>query len=216
MSVLHDSSPCGSPRPATPALLVLLKHPTPGRVKTRLAAEMGDAAAAELYDGWITRVFEQVQPLRPAVRMIALYAGAAVEAFAPWRDLADAWIAQSGGSLGERLARGFEQAFAAGGPVAAIGTDCLDINAELVRSAFAALAQRDAVFGPTFDGGYYLVGLARPLASFFDGVPWSTADTYRAHTERCRQRGWTVAELPPRRDIDTAADLAERQAEQSQ
>ena len=88
----------------------------------------------------------------------------------------------------------------------AIGTDCLEIDAAIVHDAFARLESHDAVFGPTPDGGYYLVGKAKNHAGFFDGVPWSTADTLATHLSNCEQRGWSVSLLSQRRDIDTVDD----------
>ena len=187
-------------------LLVLLKYPAPGQVKTRLAESLGPERAAALYRQWIGLVLHHVQPLRGELRVVAYFAGAAPSAFTEWDHLADEWWPQPDGELGARLAAGFERAQQANGPAIAIGTDCLEIDAATVRDAFARLADHDAVFGPTPDGGYYLVGTARHLPEFFASVPWSSADTLSSHLSQCEQRGWFVSLLPTRRDIDTAED----------
>jgi rSAM/selenodomain-associated transferase 1 len=154
-----------------PTLLEFLKYPTPGRVKTRLAAHVGDQRAAELYRDWIGLVLAQVQPLRENVRVVGFFDGGSRTDFARWDSLVDHWLQQPEGDLGDRLRAGFEFAHSGGGSVAAIGTDCLEVDAALLQSAFDLLKEKDAVFGPALDGGYYLVGTARPLVGFFDGIP---------------------------------------------
>jgi rSAM/selenodomain-associated transferase 1 len=193
----------------TAILLVFLKYPRAGAVKTRLAASIGPRRAAALYRGWITLVLTRLQPLRERVRMVGYFDGAACEAFAPWLALADEWWAQPEGDLGERLRAGFAAAHAAGGPVVAVGTDCLELDASLVLAALDALEGHDAVFGPALDGGYYLVGTARELPGFFRDIPWSSPSTLSAHLSRCAANGWSVGLLPARGDIDTADDWRE-------
>jgi rSAM/selenodomain-associated transferase 1 len=189
-----------------PTLLVFLKYPVAGKVKTRLAASIGPERAADLYRQWIGLVFAQLQPLRDQVRIVACYDGVPQHAFAPWHPLADEWWPQPAGDLGRRLHDAFEKAHAHEGPVAAIGTDCLELDALALQQALDILAERDVVFGPATDGGYYLVGTARPLPGFFGGIPWSSPGTLAAHVALCRDQGWSVGLLPVRRDIDTWED----------
>lgn len=189
--------------PDAPAVLVFLKYPEPGRVKTRLAATVGPDRAAELYRGMIGDVLAALQPLRPRARVVGFFDGAPSEAFAPWHASVDEWWPQPAGDLGVRLDEGFRRA---DGPALAVGTDCLDIDAPLLSSAFHALTARDAVFGPAHDGGYYLVGTARYIPTFFDGVPWSSADTLAGHLARCDRRAWSYELLSPLHDIDTHDD----------
>lgn len=190
----------------TATLLVFLKAPIPGRVKTRLAAEIGPDEAARLYRSWISQVLEAIQPLRPGFKIVGYFDGASAADFLDWHHLADEWTRQPPGDLGHRLAVGFQRTHADGSPVLAIGTDCLAIDADLVRAAIDALNDHDAVFGPTPDGGYYLVGTCRHLPGFFDGIRWSSPHTLADHLERCREMTWSVTLLPERADIDTLAD----------
>lgn len=192
-----------------PTLLVFLKYPAAGAVKTRLAAAIGYERAAVDYRQWIGLVLNQLQPLRGAVRIVGCFDGATLNAFAPWDALVDAWWPQPLGNLGERLRAGFEEWRACSDRMAAIGTDCLEIDAPLVKSAFEILTETDAVFGPTLDGGYYLVGTSRDLPGFFEGIPWSTAQALTVHVTLCTQRQWSVGLLPVRRDIDTWEDWLE-------
>jgi hypothetical protein len=193
----------------TATLLVFLKHPTPGKVKTRLAAVLGEQAAADLYAGWIGMVLEQLQPRRNQVQLVSCYTGGVLADFRPWLPLADQWWPQGEGDLGERLAASFHRAHQDGKPVLAIGTDCLEIEPELVMEALTALKTHDAVFGPATDGGYYLVGSARQLVGFFTGIRWSAPQTLADSLAHCQSHNWKVHLLPPRQDIDTWADWQE-------
>src|SRR5262249_29635693 len=108
--------------------------------------------------------------------------------------------ATKGGEGGRRPGEG------GGNRVLAIGTDCLEITAELIQQAITSLATHDAVFGPTPDDGYYLIGTARHIPGFFDGIRWSSLHTLADHTEHCRESSWSFALLPMLTDIDTEDD----------
>jgi rSAM/selenodomain-associated transferase 1 len=187
-------------------VLVFLKYPEPGKVKTRLAAAVGPERAAALYRDWIGAVLGKLQPLRGRAALVGFHDGGPADRFAEWAARVDDWLPQPAGDLGERLAAGFAAAHARGGPVLAVGTDCLDLDAGVLASAIDVLSTRDAVFGPAADGGYYLVGTARHLPGFFDGVRWSSRHTLADHLTRCRERGWSAGLLPQLADIDTWDD----------
>ncbi|MGD9721446.1 MAG: TIGR04282 family arsenosugar biosynthesis glycosyltransferase [Pirellulales bacterium] len=187
-------------------LLVFLKYPAAGRVKTRLAESIGPERAADLYREWIGIVLQNVREVRNAARLVACYDGAPPEAFAPWHGLVDDWWPQPEGGLGDRLDAAFKHWQVGGDPAVAIGTDCLEVDSQLVESAFANLRDNDAVFGPAADGGYYLVGMAQYLPDFFQGVPWSTPRTLSAHQLACEHHHWSFRLLPTLRDIDTLED----------
>jgi glycosyltransferase A (GT-A) superfamily protein (DUF2064 family) len=123
----------------------------------------------------------------------------------PWLPTGFEVIAQRGDGLAERLANAWEDA---GGAGIQIGMDTPQVGpAELDRLS-ALVRPGRAVLGPAVDGGWWVIGLdgVDPHA-VFDGVPMSTAVTGRRQLQRLRALGLTVREAPPRRDIDTAADL---------
>ena len=93
-----------------PTLLVLLKYPAAGHVKTRLAQSLGAERAADHYRRWIGLVFDRLQPLRGTVRIVGFFDGEARQSFAEWEQLADEWWPQPAGDLAARLAAGFERA----------------------------------------------------------------------------------------------------------
>ncbi len=187
-------------------VLVFLKYPEPGKVKTRLAAAVGPERAAALYHEWIGVVLDRLQPLRGRVAVIGFHDGGPADRFAEWSPLVDGWLPQPAGDLGERLEAGFAAAHTRGGPVLAVGTDCLEIDAPLLTAAFDGLWAHDAVFGPATDGGYYLVGTACLWPGFFAGVRWSSPHTLTDHLARCREQGWSVGLLPELADLDTWDD----------
>ena len=194
--------------PRLPTLLVFLKYPTPGQVKTRLAEVIGSEEAARLYRQWISLVLNKLQPLRGDVRLIGYFDGASLDKFDEWRSLADEWWPQPTTDLGLRLDLGFQRAFAAGARgCIAVGTDCLELDVDDVIAAVEALQQHHAAFGPAQDGGYYLAGTQSLLSGFFSGIRMSSPQTLQDHLRRCADSGWSVQLLPCRRDIDSYDDL---------
>ena len=190
-------------------VLVFVKFPSPGRVKTRLAQTVGADRAAELYRDWIGSVLRSLQPLRPEFAIVGYIDGAEKSAFAPWRPLVDDWWPQPSGDLGVRLDDGFRQAHAVARRTVAIGTDCLDIDAHLARGAFDLLDRTDVVFGPARDGGYYLVGSRGRISGLFDEIRWSSPHTLDDQKACCARLGHAWSELPMRCDIDTWEDWRE-------
>jgi rSAM/selenodomain-associated transferase 1 len=190
------------------SLGVFAKAPVPGRVKTRLAQDIGSAAAAAVYrrlgrqvvaaavgSGYRTIVWFTPPAGRDAVR--AWLDGLGAAAFCP----------QGGGNLGTRLVHAFGRSFAAGdAAVVIIGTDAPEVNRRIVAAAFRALRAHDLVLGPSLDGGYYLIGLSAPQPALFRAIPWSTKDVLRATEVRARALGLSFRLLRPLRDVDSARD----------
>ena len=189
-------------------LLVFVKAPRPGAVKTRLAAVLGDQAAAGLY-----RAIAAEEIRRTAARA-GEYARTFFFAPEDARPEIQAWLPdealepQQGRDLGERMARAFDSAFAAGARrVAIVGTDVPSCGREHVLEAFRSLDDHDLVLGPTHDGGYYLIALDRPRPALFQAIPWSTPSVLPATAERAGVLGLGVRMLDPLRDVDTIADV---------
>lgn len=189
------------------ALVMFVKHPRPGAVKTRLAAAIGPQAAAELYRALAEHVLEATAPAGEYERLVF---------FDPPEALADmrAWLpgvrllAQSGDDLGARMSDAFDRAFARGARrVAIVGTDAPGVSRETVTGALAALDAADLVIGPAEDGGYYLVALREPRPELFAGMAWSTPSVAGETRARAAAAGLTVRDLPRRRDVDTVEDL---------
>jgi glycosyltransferase A (GT-A) superfamily protein (DUF2064 family) len=150
-------------------------------------------------------VLTTLQPLRNQARVVGFTSGGPPDRFGEWDSLVDEWLPQPDGDLGARLQEGFAWGLAAG-PTVAIGTDCLDLTAEHVAASIELLESADAVFGPTHDGGYYLVALKCKLRGFFQGIRWSTAYALEDHLAKCKIEGWPVRLTETLDDIDTADD----------
>jgi len=213
-----------SPR-AAELLVVFVKHPEPGWVKTRLAAGVGEAAAVAVYRELVKLTLQAVGDwLRPAAsppsegggRQVWIYfdpenkeaevrawLAASTEGWSPTAH----FVPQPPGDLGKRLESIYQQAFALDSyAVAAIGTDCPGLTAATLKNAFEAVRRADLVLGPALDGGYYLIGLARDYPALFTDIPWSSNHTLAATRAAARHLGLTTAELPALADIDTEED----------
>jgi hypothetical protein len=189
----------------THQLIVLLKAPRPGAVKTRLAQTLGAEAACAAYRQLVGQLLKRIGGIdHVQLRFAPDDAG---EEIRPW--LRPGWSAagQGGGDLGERLARTFQDAFAAGARrVVVIGGDCPEIAAQDIEAAWAALARCDLVLGPAADGGYWLVGLRVMERPLFSGIAWSTGDVLQQTLDCARAAGRTVELLRELHDVDTEAD----------
>ncbi len=185
-------------------LLIFIKNPRLGKVKTRLARTIGDAEALRIY-----------HILLEKTRLAAL--DASVDRWLFYSDFienGDAWagadftkFVQQGDDLGMRMEQAFQQAFAAAASrVVIIGSDCPEISGALLGQAFEALEHADFVLGPSVDGGYYLLGMRAFSPWVFHGIVWSTDSVFSATVARIQAARKTVSLLPVLRDVDTAAD----------
>ena len=190
------------------ALVVFVKHPRPGAVKTRLAASIGPEAAAELYRALAEHVLEATAPAAGEYERLVFFEPAeALEEMRAWLP-GVRLLAQSGGDLGARMADAFVRAFARGASrVALVGTDAPDVTRETAALALSALDAADVVLGPAEDGGYVLVALRAPQPLLFSGIEWSTPRVLEETRARAAAAGLAVRELAPVADLDTLDDL---------
>jgi len=183
-------------------LIVFVKAPRPGAVKTRLAKAIGGPAAAAAYRQLVETLLNQLQGL-----------GGVEVCFSPddaagevqhW--LKEGWSSspQGDGNLGQRLQSAFRRAFQAGAKhVAIIGSDCPAVKVEDIREAWGGLQTHDVVLGPATDGGYWLIGLRQLQPNLFRGVQWSTENVFAATIQRVRHAGLSLHLLRELVDVDT-------------
>jgi rSAM/selenodomain-associated transferase 1 len=183
-------------------LVVIAKEPVPGRVKTRLTPAYTAEEAAGLAEAALADTLGTVARTPAGARTLAL-AGEP----GPWLPPGVRVVRQRGDGLDERLAHAFDDAYD-GRPLVLIGMDTPQVTADLLERAGRALEHSGAVFGPAADGGFWLLGLARPDARLLRGVPMSRPDTGRVQLDRLREAGLSVDVLPRLTDVDTAADAA--------
>ena len=198
----------------TGRLVVFVKSPRPGFVKTRLASTLGDAAACDAYRQLMGTVLRNVSGFS-SVEVRFTPDDARTE-ISQW--LQPAWTAkgQGDGDLGVRLHRAFAENFAErDSPVVVIGSDCPSVTPADIEAAWLSLATHDVVLGPAEDGGYWLIGLRQRRPQLFQNIPWST-DTVLAETQqRARTSGLSVAQLRTLADVDSSDDWSRFQKERS-
>jgi rSAM/selenodomain-associated transferase 2/rSAM/selenodomain-associated transferase 1 len=202
----------GSAPSPSATLKIFAKAPLPGLVKTRLAASIGADAAAAIYRDLVLRTLATAAAARRAgvVGDIELWVAPETEPgqLAGWAaQLEISLHRQLGADLGERMRHALRDSLAAGRCALLIGSDVPGFDVVYLAEAAAALQTHDAVVGPSEDGGYVLIGLARDVDAFAD-VAWSTPEVMAQTRTRLALAGATWKELPRLWDVDTAEDLA--------
>jgi len=193
--------------------MVFLRYPEPGKVKSRLAADIGRQPAADLYARLVRRTLGVVgdfQRTRSRLRVLLFYDPPESEEAVkqgypgPWQ-----FVAQAGCDLGERMAHAFRDAQGRGWQHAVlIGTDIADLQLTDLEDGFQALEEGQAVLGPAADGGYYLIGLNRPCEAVFQSQAWGSESVFERTRATLGTRGFSVKILKQRTDVDREEDLS--------
>lgn len=185
-------------------LIVMLKEPRPGRVKTRLGRDIGMVGAAWWFRHQTARLLRRLDNPRWQL-ILAVAPDHAGLASRVWPAHLPR-LPQGPGDLGDRMARLLRSQ--PPGPACIIGGDIPGVRPRHIARAFAALGRHDAVFGPAPDGGYWLIGLKRsapPPPGFLHDVRWSTR--HALTDSRASLPGARIALIDTLQDIDTGADL---------
>ncbi len=190
------------------ALVIFAREPKLGKVKTRLARDVGEAEALRLYKSFVRQTLKLASSLKNLDRYI-YYAGS--NASMPFlRQFKNRFILkqQRGGNLGTRMYNAFDHLFKAGyQKVIIIGTDCLEITKKDIQTAYKRLDRADYVLGPTYDGGYYLIGAKLAHRSVFQGITWGTKTVFNQTKAKIVRCGKSLKVIPKKSDIDYLADL---------
>lgn len=185
------------------ALIVFIKNPLLGKVKTRLAKTAGAEKALEVY-----------QALLRHTRAVCEVVHA--ETFVFYHDFinkTDEWQKfsrrlQTGNDLGEKMSNAFAEIFASGNSrVVIIGSDCMEISPAIIQDAFDSLHQHDVVIGPAADGGYYLLGMKQVHPQLFMNKTWSTETVLQQTVADVMVLNLSYKLLPVLHDIDEEKDL---------
>ena len=217
MSNAHEQRMKSRPR-ADDALVLFAKAPIPGQVKTRLCPPLTGDEAASLHGTFVLDALERssqaairgVAKLAPRFDRFLACAPSAEHVF--FKVLEERHgvrlIDQIGDDLGARMEHALAEMFRIGYQRAVIvGTDLPALPESVYEDAFGLLAGHDLVLGPSFDGGYYLIGLSRTAPELFRHIPWSTPDVLRCTQTKAHALGLTAALLQPQRDVDTIDDV---------
>ncbi len=187
------------------ALIIFVRNPVLGKVKTRLAKTMGDENALKVYKALLRKTHETVKGLN--CDKYIFYHGSI--------NNNDSWPAsiykkevQVTGTLGEKMAAASEQIFDKGyEKLLIIGSDCYALTPEIIEEAFIKLSTAEVVIGPATDGGYYLIGQTRFIPALFALEEWSTPQVLQQTIDVCTAHGIPVFKLPMLSDVDEEKDI---------
>ncbi len=190
-------------------LIIFVKYPEPGKVKTRLAEDLGDVQAARIYSIMTHRIIEKTLDPHNYSTVIFYDPADKEREIRRWLDIEELrYYPQLGNTLGEKISGAFEKVYANGADKAVIiGSDCIDVSKETVNEALDLLENTDIVLGPAEDGGYYLLGTNKYLPLAFQDIDWSTEHVLSQTIAKIRDNGLNFELLKTLRDIDTVDDL---------
>ncbi len=189
-------------------LIVMVKNPIPGSVKTRLQTRYTSEQAAAIYRVFVLDTLALTQKVAIDKRVIAYDPPDAKSAIS---DLCGPnWVyePQTQGDLGERMHNALcHQLNQSATAAVLIGTDIPSLPLSYIEDAFDLLKTRDVVFGPSTDGGYYLVGISRPCPELFANIEWSTPKVFAQTVARLHPNGYKLGLLSSWFDVDTPEEL---------
>jgi len=195
--------------PDTSSVLLFVKSLERGKVKSRLAARLGEELTLDLYRSFVLDTVEALTSADASLR-IYYYPADSGENVANWIGKGFVFAPQRGEDLGERMRNAFADSFSEGLERALlIGSDIPDLNIAVIGDAFSSLENSDAVVGPASDGGYYLIGFRKSsfLPEVFHGINWGSNSVFRETMKLLSVSGYHVRVLDERHDIDTIDDL---------
>ncbi|MFM7363381.1 MAG: TIGR04282 family arsenosugar biosynthesis glycosyltransferase [Cuspidothrix sp.] len=191
-------------------LIIFTRYPEPGKTKTRLIPALGEVSAANLHRRMTEYTVSQVQELAKMIRISleVRFTGGKLQKMQNWLGNDLEYHSQGEGDLGVRMERSLTNAFKQEAEqVIIIGTDCPDLNCQILVTAFEKLKNFNLVLGPALDGGYYLIGLQQPRPELFTNIPWGTDQVLMETLKIATSGDLSIYSLPPLADIDRPEDL---------
>lgn len=184
-------------------VIVFIRNPELGKVKTRLASTIGNEAALEVYK----RLLDYTQHVLSTLNCdVAVYYSNIIKVNDIWDKSNYFKFIQEGEDLGERMRQAFQEQFHLKYQnVVIVGSDLFDLKAEHINQTFKKLEQNDVVIGPAIDGGYYLLGMKTFLPSVFLNKEWSSPNVFSNTIKDLRSYNFEILETL--NDIDTFEDL---------
>jgi uncharacterized protein len=188
---------------------MFVKNSAKTQVKSRLAAALDSQTALSLYRCFVADLLETIGRAEWPL-IIFFHPPDTVKETKAWLGKGCVLAPQRGDGLGERMKNAFEEVFVQGFKSALlVGSDIPDLPSSILDEASHSLGSNDAVIGPAIDGGYYLIGFNSDTFApeVFEGVAWSTSETFKQTMSIFGSLGLRVHELPSWRDVDTFDDL---------
>jgi rSAM/selenodomain-associated transferase 1 len=190
------------------ALIIFVKTPVPGLVKTRLQPDLTKRESAQVYIAFLKDLDTKFYNRDNYACWYAVSPELFDEHLLGRIIHLDNYFLQNGCDLGERMNHAFQTLFSEGyNKVVLIGSDLPSLPSGIISQAFQKLDSNDCVIGPSRDGGYYLIALKNPLPTLFQGLVWSSSSVYNKTIKFLDKTGVTYFRLPELADIDTAEEL---------
>lgn len=196
-------------KPINKNILLFVKYPEKGCVKTRLAKGIGDIAAVTLYKYFVEDILSSLQSINARI-WICYYPESAGDDMAVWLGSSYFYVLQKGGNLGKRLQHCFKSSFDKGfEKTIVLASDIPEISEEIINNAFDKLENNDVVIGPSYDGGYYLIGFRDQSykSNVFDDISWSTNRVYEKTLRKIEAFKLKYFVLDRINDMDTIDDI---------
>ena len=186
------------------ALIIFVRKPELGKVKTRLAATLGNEKALAVY----VELIEHTRAIsRPANADKFIFYADSIEENDIWDEPGFAKMLQANDDLGGKMKAAFAVLFKQGYEhVVIIGSDCFELSTQIIDEAFKMLKQKEVVIGPAADGGYYLLGMKTLLPFIFENKHWSTEHVFQQTISDLQKENISFAELITLTDVDTEED----------
>jgi len=192
-----------SPNPTETLLIIFTRNPELGKVKTRLAKDVGDITAFKIYNFLLQHTVSVTRNLTVSKEV---YYSEAIAQNDIWDPEIYAKKLQQGKGLGERMKNAFQEGFKNGyRNIIIIGSDLYDLQQDDLEKAFQLLHEKDAVIGPATDGGYYLLGMNQLFPEVFQEKEWGTSSVLEDTLKSLK--GKNIALLEARNDVDYYSDI---------
>jgi uncharacterized protein len=190
-------------------LLIFVRLPRNGKVKTRLAQSIGEQGATEFYRTCLEAVFREVRQLPENIGKYIFFSEQPDEGEKTFLESNGFHHSvQEGEGLGQRLEKAFNKVFKEGAQKAVVvASDVPDLSEQIINEAIQALDENDIVIGPCFDGGYYLLGMKKLHQTLFSNISWSTDRVYPQTLDSAKKDELSIYQLQTLIDIDTETDL---------
>lgn len=186
-------------------LIIFIKNPILGQVKSRLAVDIGEEKALAIYRDLVEKTRKEAEQLQ-GVRC-KLYYSDFIDHDDEWSSDFFEKCLQPKGDLGFKMQTAYQESV--DGKTVIIGSDCYDLTTQHIERAFQTLDESDVVLGPANDGGYYLLGMSNYYPQLFEGVEWSTERVLKQTLQQTKSLNLTVSFLEELVDLDTFSDLKE-------
>jgi rSAM/selenodomain-associated transferase 1 len=189
-------------------ILCFCKHPVPGLVKSRLAKDIGNDNAAEIYKLLLNETLNSISRLEVKA-FLYCYPDTEHPTLKEYKNKFGVELKeQHGENLGMKMFHAITNHLNENSNVVLVGSDCLEINASYIQKAFEALnSGYEIVLGPAIDGGYALIGANNINVSIFENIAWSTNEVLKQTEEKINELDWKYSCLNKVRDLDTLEDF---------